>query len=148
MQAAHLHKMQSDNFPPESDIPPTNDDESPPPSQVGGLKPVGVFGFAGSMGQKPQNNNDKITGFFGGQPPSTGCVFPRPATTVSNGIPFNSEQKIGCGLLGGFKKDSNDTNHNTNINASIYAQLNVMRAQINQLNSGIDKIYELLAKNH
>ena len=151
MQTAYLHKMQSDNFPPESELPPPNDGESPPPPapQVGGLKPVMAFGFAGGMAQKPQtntntNNNDKITGFFGGQQPATGCVFPRPSTTTSSGIPFNPEQKIGCGLLGGFKKESNDNN----INASIYAQLNVMRAQINQLNSGIDKMYELLAKNN
>jgi hypothetical protein len=142
MQTAY--KMQSDNFPPESDLPPPNDGESPPPSQVGGLKPVMAFGFAGGMAQKPQttNNNDKITGFFGGQQPATGCIFPRPTTTASSGIPFNPEQKIGCGLLGGIKKDD------TNINASIYAQLSTMRAQINQLNSGIDKIYELLSKNH
>lgn len=150
MQA--VYKMQSDNFPPESDLPPPNDEELPQPPQVVGLKPVMAFGFAGGMAQKPQttntnthtNNNDKITGFFGGQQPATGCIFPRPTTTVSSGIPFNPEQKIGCGLLGGFKKDSTDTN----INVSIYAQLSTMRAQINQLNSGIDKIYELLAKNN
>jgi hypothetical protein len=139
MQAAY--KMQSDNFPPESDLPPPNDEElpPPPPPQVVGLKPVMAFGFAGGMAQKPQPNNDKITGFFGGQQPATGCIFPRPATS---GIPFNPEQKIGCGLLGGIKKDD------TNINALIYAQLSTMRTQINQLNSGIDKIYELLAKNN
>jgi len=124
-------------FPPASDIPPV-DDESPPPPVVG-LKPVAAFGFAvpttntSAFSQKPM-------GCFGGQQqPATGCVFPRPATT---GIPFNPEQKMGGGLLGGFKKDD------ANINASIYAQLSTMRAQINQLNIGIDKIYELLAKNN
>ncbi len=130
-------------FPPASDIPPVDDDEKPQP--VVGLKPTAAFGFAtpttntSAFGQRPM-------GCFGGQQqqPPTGCVFPRPA---NGGIPFNPEQKMGGGLLGGFKKDDTNTNANI-INASIYAQLSTMRTQISQLNNGIDKMYELLAKNH
>jgi hypothetical protein len=111
-------------FPPESDIPPPNDDDEFRPSQqIGGLKPVAVFGFAGQKTTGFTINNEKpMIGAFGAQQPATGCVFPRPFTT---------EQKT--------KMD---------INGSIYAQLSLMREQINQLNSGIDKMYELLAKNH
>ncbi len=111
-------------FPPESDLPPPNDDEPIPSKQVGGLKPVGHFVFGSTTGNKSSNNNEKTTGCFGS---ATGCVFSR-----TDQKPF--------GLFCGSKKENNDNN--------IYEQLLAMRTQINQLNSGIDKIYELLAKNH
>ncbi len=106
-------------FPPESDIPPPNDDDEFRPSQqIGGLKPVAVFGFAGQKTTGFTISNEKLMT----QQPATGCVFPRP---------FNLEQK-----------------NKTDITVAIYAQLSAMREQINQLNSGIDKMYELLAKNN
>lgn len=114
-------------FPPESDIPPVDDEE-----KIKQPQPTMIFG--GGLVKTTASSAFN----FAGQPPAMGCVFPRPP-----------EPK-----LGGFglpNHNPNNMNSNMNVNnkkdySDIYAQLSIMRAQINLLNNGLDKMYELLSK--